>query len=329
MPTKGTNGPEADATRAARDAAEQAVGQVADKAAGYAADQVMGRVADSAVRDVAAGPPAAGTSHHLDSLIDQYLAAEAGPTPEPLIDRGLGMGLVVAGVVLGFVGNPVAAGLTLGAGAVYHSLLYRRDRARAERREVHRHLEGIRALYPLAADVPTARARLADLLHRLESVAAGETIRAVRGIVEQLSRAAPARAGTATGKATDMPTMDLESAVRDALDRVPPTASARSRERLAAGVRLQHQFPDQYVAFLDEWAGDRLSRRVLGHHADLADLLADLDRAQPGARDRATVEFVPALGSAVVRPRVDLGTMEAESPEAVRELFAWERSSRG
>src|SRR5438045_3510976 len=74
---------------------------------------------------------------------------------------------------------------------------------------------------------------------------------------------------------------------------VPPTTRARGLARWKADRELQDGYPDQYVAYIDNWNGDELDRVVVAHASDIEEfhrLLAALD---PGVRDRVQKSHVP------------------------------------
>ena len=72
--------------------------------------------------------------------------------------------------------------------------------------------------------------------------------------------------------------------------------SATARSGLRADLRLQLEYPDRYVAYLDAWTGQgegrRLTRRVVADAPTLPELHALLARLPADVRARATLEYV-------------------------------------
>jgi hypothetical protein len=72
--------------------------------------------------------------------------------------------------------------------------------------------------------------------------------------------------------------------------------SAVARASLREDLRLQLEYPDCYVAYLDTWTGEgegrRLVHQVVADAAALAELHARLAQLPADVRARATLEYV-------------------------------------
>jgi hypothetical protein len=87
----------------------------------------------------------------------------------------------------------------------------------------------------------------------------------------------------------------FEKLVREALEQasdLPPTAQARIREDL----RLQADYPGQYVAYVDSWKarhkGRQLHREVVAHAQTLPDLHRRLSQLPAEIQAKASIDYV-------------------------------------
>lgn len=72
----------------------------------------------------------------------------------------------------------------------------------------------------------------------------------------------------------------------------PPTTAARAEARRKADAALETSHPGQYVAYLDTWAGDELTRTVIAASANWDDYQAQLDGLAPEVRERVEITEV-------------------------------------
>jgi hypothetical protein len=90
--------------------------------------------------------------------------------------------------------------------------------------------------------------------------------------------------------------MSREDFLKLAFSVVKDKLSSAGRQNLQANFELQYDYPDEYVAFFDEWEGEgrkrRLNRRLLGHSPDMkviGDLIVSLS---PEDRPRVQFQYV-------------------------------------
>jgi hypothetical protein len=106
----------------------------------------------------------------------------------------------------------------------------------------------------------------------------------------------PKRRAKPEAKPTHRPAkkpMTREEFLKLAFSVVKDKLSSAGRQNLQANFELQYDYPDEYVAFFDEWEGEgrkrRLHRRLLGHSPDMgviSDLIVSLS-----PEDRLRVQF--------------------------------------
>lgn len=80
-----------------------------------------------------------------------------------------------------------------------------------------------------------------------------------------------------------------------------PQLDALAREDAA----LDANFPGEYVAYLDTWAGVTLTRRVVAHARTAVAFQQLLAAVEPAVREKATLSQIPVPGSLFV-PSVQL-----------------------
>jgi hypothetical protein len=72
----------------------------------------------------------------------------------------------------------------------------------------------------------------------------------------------------------------------------PPTTPTQAAARRKADAELTVSHPGQYVAYLDNWAGDELTRVVLAASADWDGYQSQLAALPPDVRRRAEITEV-------------------------------------
>ena len=78
----------------------------------------------------------------------------------------------------------------------------------------------------------------------------------------------------------------------------PARKAARDREDR----RIAEQYPEQYVAYLDDWNGEELIRTVLGTAHDLGEACRLQAALDPEVRKRAVVLLNWPVNEFVIRP---------------------------
>jgi hypothetical protein len=81
--------------------------------------------------------------------------------------------------------------------------------------------------------------------------------------------------------------------------RTNPVDPKREAAEGAESLKLQARFPGEYVAYLDAWDGQTLTRTVLAHDADLGKLMAAADGWPRETQDRVKVDYVFPAGGAL------------------------------
>jgi hypothetical protein len=72
----------------------------------------------------------------------------------------------------------------------------------------------------------------------------------------------------------------------------PPTTAAQAAARYRADEALEISNPGQFVAYLDNWAGDELTRVVVAASADWDEYQSQLDHLTPDIRERVEITQV-------------------------------------
>jgi hypothetical protein len=73
----------------------------------------------------------------------------------------------------------------------------------------------------------------------------------------------------------------------------PPLSPVRIQERKRREAELLDRYPGQEVAYVDSWAGDRLTRHVVATSADPMDFQAQLRALDPDVRRQVKLTYVP------------------------------------
>lgn len=94
--------------------------------------------------------------------------------------------------------------------------------------------------------------------------------------------------------------LDFETVCREVLNRAGEI-SAFDRDCIIEDLKLRFQYPNQYIAFIDGWRTvdgvRRLSRRVVAHSADLAELQEPIARLSQRDHSRLIIDFVHEYGA--------------------------------
>jgi hypothetical protein len=93
-------------------------------------------------------------------------------------------------------------------------------------------------------------------------------------------------------------------------ERAHPADPKREAAEDAESLKLQAQFPGEYVAYLDTWDGETLTRTVLAHARRNVDLEPALDRLSEAERERVSVVYIDSPNIALCT-RVQTGEIRA------------------
>jgi len=103
----------------------------------------------------------------------------------------------------------------------------------------------------------------------------------------------------------------LQNLVRE-YGHLPPQAFARLRE----DVRLQFEYPDQYVAYIDSWqrtgSGRQLVRKVIAHSACYADVYEQFVRLPADIRAKVELHYMIDPEGPLEYPRCEIVDPDGE-----------------
>src|SRR5262245_10306013 len=67
---------------------------------------------------------------------------------------------------------------------------------------------------------------------------------------------------------------------------------ARDDAEDAEWAKLRDQFPGEYVAYLDSWDGNTLTRRVLAHDADIGNIMASAETWTAEEQEHVRTDYI-------------------------------------
>src|SRR4051794_31673646 len=111
-----------------------------------------------------------------------------------------------------------------------------------------------------------------------------------------MSRKKPQPQPDATTNGQPERPMTREDFLEFALSIINEKLSSAARQNLLANFGLQYDYPNEYVAFLDDWEGEgrkrRLIRRLVGHSPDVKTVSDLISQLPP--EDQKRINFVYA-----------------------------------
>ena len=86
----------------------------------------------------------------------------------------------------------------------------------------------------------------------------------------------------------------------------PPLTQRQGAARRRAELAMSKEYPGQYVAYLDTWAGDNLEREIVASASETVEFHALLRQLEPEVRRRLEVTLVPDPEDGIEIPSISL-----------------------